>query len=136
MVTVKDEGGWKLKVNGEDFMVFGMNWSYMPIGENYSYDFWHKPDEFIIKALDSEMTLMQEMGVNAVRIYTGIPARWITYIKEKYGIWTILNHSMGRYGHNIDGVYAKTNRLATAPARQSAQFLRNGAFRAARPVSF
>lgn len=117
VVTVKDEGGWKLKVNGEDFMVFGMNWAYMPVGENYSYDFWHKPDEFIIKALDSEMTLMRDMGVNAVRIYTGIPARWITYIKEKYGIWTILNHAMGRYGHNIDGVYVTPTNYADQRTR-------------------
>ncbi len=35
---INDEDGSRLKVDGEDFMVFGMNWGYMPIGQNYTYD--------------------------------------------------------------------------------------------------
>jgi hypothetical protein len=45
-------------------------------------------DDFIKKALDDEMGLLKNMGVNTVRIYTGIPAKWITYIYENYGIYT------------------------------------------------
>ena len=45
--VVYDQTGSRLQVDGEDFFVFGMNWGYMPIGENYSYAFWDKPDEFI-----------------------------------------------------------------------------------------
>ena len=86
-------------------MVFGMNWGYMPIGQNYTYDFWGKPDEIIIEALDDEMTLLKQMGVNVIRQYVGIPPRWIEYIYEKYGIYTVLNHSVGRYGMTIDGVW-------------------------------
>ena len=101
----KDQNGYVLLVDGKPTMVFGMNWGYMPIGENYTYDFWGKPDEVIIEALDNEMTLLKEMGVNVIRQYLGIPPRWITYIYEKYGIYTVLNHSVGRYGMTIDGVW-------------------------------
>jgi hypothetical protein len=86
-------------------MVFGMNWGYMPIGQNYTYNFWSKPDEIIIEALESEMRLLKEMGVNVIRQYLGIPPRWIEYIYEKYGIYTVLNHSVGRYGMTIDGTW-------------------------------
>ena len=101
----KDEAGSLLLVDGKPTMVFGMNWGYMPIGENYTYNFWSKPDDIIIEALDDEMGLLKEMGVNVIRQYVGIPPRWIEYIYEKYGIYTVLNHSVGRYGMTIDGVW-------------------------------
>ena len=47
--------GQKLQVDSRDFLVFGMNWGYMPIGENYTYDFWGKPDDFIKAVLAREM---------------------------------------------------------------------------------
>jgi hypothetical protein len=43
--TEKDEGGWKLVVDGRDFQVKGVVWAFTPIGENYSYDLWSKPEE-------------------------------------------------------------------------------------------
>jgi hypothetical protein len=46
------------------------------------------------------------MGVNAVRMYTGVPAKWITYIYQNYGIYTMLNHSFGRYGLTLNGGWA------------------------------
>ncbi|MBK6685035.1 MAG: hypothetical protein IPG45_11265 [Deltaproteobacteria bacterium] len=101
----RDERGFKLKVDGQDLMIFGMNWAYLPIGENHFYDFWGKPDAFIEAALAEEMTLLKEMGVNVIRLYVGVPQRWITYIYEKYGIYTVLNHAMGRYGFDRDGAY-------------------------------
>ena len=51
------------------------------------------------------MSLLQELGVNAIRQYVGVPPRWVKYIYERYGIFTILNHAVGRYGHNVYGVY-------------------------------
>ncbi len=105
VTILRDAQGFKLQVDGKDFMVLGMNWAHMPIGENYSYDFWSKPDAFIKEALKREMGLMQKMGGNAIRQYVGIPARWITYIYEEYGIYTILNHPLGRYGLTVDGVW-------------------------------
>ncbi|MGV6830442.1 MAG: glycosidase [bacterium] len=96
----------KLQVNGEDFMINGMNWDYIPIGTNtVNAQFWNNPDDIIKAGLDHEMLLLQNMGVNVIRQYTGVPARWIKYIYENYGIYTMLNHSFGRYGLTIDGVW-------------------------------
>jgi hypothetical protein len=106
-VSVKqDDRGMKLQVNGRDFMVNGMNWDYFPIGTNFSYSLWNQPDDIIQAALDTEMSLLKNMGVNTVRQYTGVPAKWIKYIYETYGIYTMLNHSFGRYGLTINGAWA------------------------------
>ncbi len=69
--------GWVLLVDGDSVMVKGMNWGYFPVGTNYEYVVWDESDEFIRKALDYEMGLLKEIGVNAIRVYTGVPARWI-----------------------------------------------------------
>jgi hypothetical protein len=95
--------GMKLIVDGKDFMINGMNWDYFPIGTNYSYSLWEQPEAFIKKALDSEMTMLNDMGVNSIRVYTSMQPKWITYIYEKYGIYTMINHSFGRYGLSING---------------------------------
>ena len=101
--VMKDDTGMALVVNGNKFMINGMNWDYYPIGTNYSYSLWDQPDDLIKAALDSEMSLLKDMGVNAIRQYTGVPSKWIGYIYENYGIYTMLNHSFGRYGLTIDG---------------------------------
>jgi hypothetical protein len=102
----KSSDGMKLQVNGEDFMINGMNWDYIPIGTNtVNAKFWEQSDDIIRAGLDTEMSLLKNMGVNVIRQYTGVPARWIRYIYEKYGIYTLLNHSFGRYGLTIDGVW-------------------------------
>jgi hypothetical protein len=44
------------------------------------------------------MGITQKHGVNSIRQYVGVPAKWITYIYQNYGIYTMLNHSFGRYG--------------------------------------
>lgn len=103
-VTMTDEG-WVMMVDGKPLMINGMNWDYFPRGTNYSYSLWNQDPAFIKKALDYEMGLLQNMGVNAIRVYTGIQPEWITYIYENYGIYTMLNHSFGRYGLTIDGVW-------------------------------
>ena len=102
---VKDADGMRLVVDGEDFLVKGVNWSYVPIGQNYSYSLWNQPEPFIREALDEEMPLLKAMGVNTIRQYVGIPPRWIEYIYREYGIHTVLNHALGRYGMTIDGVW-------------------------------
>ncbi len=104
--VVNNENGMQLIVNGDKFMINGMNWDFIPIGTNtLSADFWNKPDDIIMAGLDSEMSLLRNMNVNVIRQYTGIPAKWIQYIYEKYGIYTMLNHSFGRYGLTLDGVW-------------------------------
>ncbi|MGD9546576.1 MAG: glycosidase [Candidatus Krumholzibacteriia bacterium] len=116
--VVKDETGSRLMVGGEDFMVFGMNWDYMPIGQNYSYDFWGKPDDFIKAALEKEMSLMKAMGINVIRHYVGMPPRWVQYVYETYGIWTVINHTVGRYGMTIDGVWIPNTDYSDPRARE------------------
>lgn len=118
VVVHRDPRGFKLQVDGRDFMIFGMNWDFFPIGENYAYDFWRQSDEFISESLDYEMALMRDMGVNAIRVYAGIPARWIQYIYDNFGIYTILNHPMGRYGHSIDGVWRSPTDYSDARTRE------------------
>jgi len=103
--VVTDAAGSRLQVDGRDFMVFGMNWDYVPIGQNYLYDLWSQPDDFIRTVLDREMPLLQGMGVNVIRHYVGIPPRWVRYIYERYGIWTVVNHPMARYGFTVNGVW-------------------------------
>lgn len=103
-ITVeKRDDGWRLMVDGAPFMVNGMNWDSYPIGTNYEYVLWNQPDTLIRAVLDQQMGLLQAAGVNAIRVYTGIQPKWITYIYETYGIHTMLNHSFGRYGLMLDG---------------------------------
>ena len=103
--VVSKDNGMTLQVSGEDFMINGMNWSYVPIGKNFNYSLWEQSDSTIKAALDDEMSMLKNMNVNAIRVYTGIQPKWIKYIYENYGIYTMLNHSFGRYGLTIDGVW-------------------------------
>ena len=104
-VESNSEGKY-LTVNNKKFMINGVNWDYIPIGTNtVNADFWNKPDDVIRAGLDTEMSLLKNMNVNVLRQYTGVPARWIKYIYENYGIYTMLNHSFGRYGLTLNGVW-------------------------------
>ncbi|TXD51929.1 MULTISPECIES: glycoside hydrolase family 2 TIM barrel-domain containing protein [unclassified Polaribacter] len=115
VAVVNNEQGMKLTVNGKAFMVNGMNWDYIPIGTNtVNANFWKKSDDIIKAALDSEMSLLQNMGVNTVRQYTGVPAKWIRYMYENYGIYTMLNHSFGRYGLTLEGVWTPVTKYGEA----------------------
>lgn len=103
--VVTDSSGQRLQVNGQDFLIKGMNWDYVPIGQNYAYSLWNQPDPVIEAALDREMSLLKSMGVNTIRQYVGIPERWVRYIHERWGMWIILNHTVARYGYTLDGVW-------------------------------
>lgn len=118
VVVASSSDGMRLKVNGKDFMVNGMNWDYFPIGTNYTYNFWNQPDQFIQEALDEEMGLLKNMGVNAIRVYTGMPKKWIEYVYNNYGIYTMLNHSFGRYGLTLDGVWTPNTEYSNAKTRE------------------
>ncbi|MEQ9205420.1 MAG: glycoside hydrolase family 2 TIM barrel-domain containing protein [Cyclobacteriaceae bacterium] len=133
-VTVqRDADGMTLMVNGKPLMINGMNWDYFPIGTNYSYSLWNQPDDIIKAALDAEMSLLRNMGVNAIRQYTGVQPKWIQYIYENYGIYTMLNHSFGRYGLTIDGAWVavtdyrdeKTKKLLLDEATEMAEMYRD-----------
>ena len=103
---VKNTDGTKLVVDGRDFMINGMNWDYVPIGTDVTNaNFYEQSDDVIKAGLDHEMGLLKNMNVNVVRQYVGVPKKWVTYIYEQYGIYTLLNHQFGRYGLTIDGVW-------------------------------
>lgn len=107
---VSDSTGCRLMVDGKPFFLKGMNWDYFPIGTNYAYSLWKQPDDVIQAALDKEMLLLSEMGVNVIRQYASIPPRWVQYIYEQYGIYTMVNHSFGRYGLVVNGIdYSNTD---------------------------
>lgn len=115
--VTSSQDGMRLVVNGQGFFINGMNWDYFPVGTNYAYSLWNQPDDIIRAALDSEMPLLKNMGVNVIRQYTGVPARWIQYIYEKYGIYTMLNHSFGRYGLTLSGAWVPNTEYADPRTR-------------------
>ena len=118
-VTIENEkNGFKLLVNNKPLFINGMNWNYDPIGTNFNYSLWKQSDDVIKAALDSEMSLLKNMGVNTIRQYVGIQPKWITYIYEKYGIYTMLNHSFGRYGLTLDGIWTPNTDYANQATKE------------------
>jgi hypothetical protein len=103
VTTSKDENGWRLLVNGEDYYVKGVVWSYTPRGENYNYNLWREDEALVKKVIDYDFSLLKAAGVNSIRTFMMIPPKWITYIYETYGIRTVINPLMGRYGATIGG---------------------------------
>ncbi|MFT4605932.1 MAG: hypothetical protein ACI9W4_002677 [Rhodothermales bacterium] len=116
--VVSSETGFRLQVDGRDFIVNGMNWDYFPRGTNYAFVPWEQPDDVIEEALEREMSLLQTAGVNAIRQYVGIPPRWVEYIWREYGIYTILNHPLGRYGVTIDGAWVDPTDYSDSRAQE------------------
>ncbi|MFU8821920.1 MAG: hypothetical protein ACNA8G_10245 [Gammaproteobacteria bacterium] len=103
VTTYKDDSGWRLQVNGEDYYIKGVVWGYTPRGENYSYNLWGESDEFIRKVLDYDFGLMRKAGVNTIRSFAMIPPKWVAYIYQEHGIMTVINPLVGRYGSVISG---------------------------------
>src|SRR5262249_9759476 len=101
----RDELGAKLVVDGRAFFVYGMNWGYTPVGQNYAYSLWSQPDSVIEEAVRRDMRLLRDMGVNAIRQFGDIPPRWVEWIYDHYGIYVVINPLLGRYGLNVDGVW-------------------------------
>jgi len=116
--VVKSGAGFKLSVDGKDMFINGMNWDYFPIGTNYNYSLWTQSDDVIMAALDTEMPLLRNMGVNVIRQYTGVPPQWVKYIYENYGIYTMLNHSFGRYGLTIKGKWEPNTDYSNPDVRE------------------
>ncbi len=105
VTALQDNSGWKLQVNGQDFYVKGVVWGYTPIGENYGYNLWGHSDEYIKNVLDYECALMKKAGINTIRSFGNIPPKWVAYIYQQYGIMTMMNHLMGRYGYQVGGLW-------------------------------
>ena len=58
------------------------------------------------------------MWVNTIRQYAGVPPRWIQYLYEKYGLYTMLNHSFGRYGLTLNGKWEPNTDYARSDVRE------------------
>jgi beta-galactosidase/beta-glucuronidase len=118
VTTHNDENGWKLKVNGKDFYVKGVVWGYTPRDENYNYNLWGQSDDFIRKVLDYEFGLLKAAGVNAYRSFNIMPPKWVTYVYREYGIMSVINPLMGRYGYMIDGKWIEFTNYADPRTRE------------------
>ena len=87
---------YQLMVNGQPYIVKGVCYNPIPIGENHDYDWWSDP----YKPWMVDGKLMKEMGINTVRIYQPgenpeAVKRVIKDLYEQFGIRTILGHWMG-----------------------------------------
>ncbi|MBI4981731.1 MAG: hypothetical protein HZC15_01065 [Candidatus Omnitrophica bacterium] len=87
---------YQLIVNNKPFIVKGVCYNPVPIGQSHDYDWWSDPN----KPWLVDGKLMQEMGVNTVRIYKAgdDPQKVKQVIRdlyEKFGIRTILGHWLG-----------------------------------------
>ena len=106
--TVWDESGWKLRVGGNDYFIKGVVWAYTPRGETATYDLWDEPEELVRAVLDYDFSRLEDAGVNTIRSFSMLPPQWVTYVYEKYGIRTVINPMMGRYGATIGGEWIQS----------------------------
>jgi hypothetical protein len=93
---------YQLYVNNKPFIIRGVCYSPIPIGQSYDYDFWQQ-DWAVFEA---DAKLMKEMGVNVIRVYQ--PGQdlkrareVIRFFYERFGIRTITGHWLGFW----DGPY-------------------------------
>ena len=89
-------GHYQLIVNRKPYIVKGVCYNPIPIGQNHQYDWWSDPNKPWIK----DGKLMQEMGINTIRIYQPgenpeAVKKVIRDLYELYGIRTILGHWLG-----------------------------------------
>jgi beta-galactosidase len=87
---------YKLMVKGKPYIVKGVCYNPVPIGQNHEYDWWSDPN----KPWIVDGNLMQKMGINTVRIYqpSANPEKTRTVIRDlfdNYGIRVILGHWLG-----------------------------------------
>jgi beta-galactosidase len=91
-----DNGQLKLMVNNRPYVIKGMVYCPVPIGQNHTYDFWSDPEKPYI--LDGKM--MKEMGVNTVRVYQPgndplSTKKIMDQVYGKYGIRFAMGHWLG-----------------------------------------
>jgi len=89
-------GHYQLIVDKKPYIVKGVCYNPVPIGKNHEYDWWSDPG----KPWMADGKLMQEMGINTVRIYRvgenpEAVKKVIRDLYEIYGIRTILGDWLG-----------------------------------------
>jgi beta-galactosidase/beta-glucuronidase len=93
-------GHFRLIVNKKPFIIKGVVYNPIPIGQNYDYDWWS--DENKPWIVDGK--LMKEMGVNAVRFYQPgknpeAVKKVIDDLYKNFGIYTIMGHWLGFWNY-------------------------------------
>ncbi len=116
--TEKTDSGWVLLRDGEPFPIYGMVWSFTPIGEKYIYNLWGQSEEHIKKVIDIDFSLMRDIGVNVIRSFSTIPPKWVEYIHENYGIYTAINYLFGRYGISVENKWHPQTNYAMPATRE------------------
>ena len=76
------------------------------------------PKAYIKAMIDTDGALMQEMGVNVIRVFTDVPPEWVTYLYQQYGIYTVVNDLFGRYGMMVDGRWQGQTNYASLRTRE------------------
>jgi len=89
-------GHYQLMVENKPYIVKGVCYNPIPIGSNHEYDWWSDQN----KPWIADGKLMQEMGVNTIRLYqchenTEEVKQVIRDFYELYGIRSILGHWVG-----------------------------------------
>lgn len=97
-----DSGGFQLIVKKEPFLVKGVCYSPVPIGENHEYDFFS--DQSCPWKKDA--LLMKELGINAVRLYTPganpeTVKKVVSGLYSDYGIYTIMGSWLGFWDYPL-----------------------------------
>lgn len=99
-VKALKNGHYQLLVNNKPYIVKGVCYSPVPIGESHSYDYWSDPKQ--PWRVDGE--LMQKMGVNTVRFYEAgedpVKTRQVIGdLYNLYGVRTIMGHWLGFWNY-------------------------------------
>ncbi len=87
---------YRLMANNRPYIVKGVCYNPIPIGQNHEYDWWSDPN----KPWLVDGKLMKEMGINTIRLYQAHEdseevKRVIRDLYNLYGIRTILGHWLG-----------------------------------------
>jgi len=87
---------FQLAVDNKPYIIKGMVYSPVPIGENHTYDFWSDP----LRPHIVDGKLMKDIGVNTIRVYQ--PGQYTKHTKETmrdlynlFGIRVAMGHWLG-----------------------------------------
>jgi len=109
-----DQGGYFLLVDDKPFMMKGIGYNPTPIGEGYDYYLF--TDENKPWAIDGK--LMQEMGINCIRVYSASKdldkvKEFIEYMHNNFGIYTIVSDWLGLWSNTYTNYADETFRNQT-----------------------
>lgn len=91
-----DKGGYGFYVDEKPFIIRGVCYNPIPVGKDYTYDFFSDPG----KPWITDGKLMKEAGINAVRLYRVDQnpvsvKKVISDLRNKFGIQSFVGHYLG-----------------------------------------